>query len=246
MKNLILLVGLLSTSAWAVPMLGRDDFYKTFQCKKQIEEQISRWSGTENWKGRIKPDASLMLLKKTSQLSKWISLEKDQSGETLKLLTPVNQMVVSFDSKCIKRIGVQKVKNYQAKNGFTDANLALLLSKNEKGIIYTWSPGMNHSVKALKDILALGEELKVDVTLLVDPYANVNVVKNLLKKNKISYPISQIKKVSSMELILRDTLMHYPNVQFYKNGRMVDVLIPGRMDKAGYAVPASKYLGIAL
>jgi hypothetical protein len=97
---------------------------------------------------------------------------------------------------------------------FTDDDFHHLLSEHQAGIIYLWSPFMPLSSLGRDEIGPIAEELSVNLTTLLDPYAD---------SCPTADPLMDSQKLMSLGM-----LDHYPAVALYKNGHLIeDVLVLG-------------------
>lgn len=211
-----------------------------FKCFSKMQKLIDQEKPKGDWRRKVNPDMSLSFVRPTKTLSKWIRLERSRELEVFKRQTPYDEMIVTFNRSCEAKMSVRKVANYSLKGGFTDFDLAQLLSSNNKGLILSWSPGMNLSIVAIKNAQAAAKTRKLPLTILLDPYANEKKAQALLEKEGLK-GIS-LQKISSFELISRNVLLHYPNLVMYKQGEITGPLVPGLMNVADYNYLATKYL----
>ncbi len=236
---------LLINLAIAAPSLSLTNLQKQtpeieFKCFKKMQKLINNEKPKGEWRRKVNPDMTLSFVKPTKVLSRWIRLERSGELEIFKRQTPYDEMIVSYNRNCEGKMSARKISNYEMKDGFTDFELATLLSNNQKGLILSWSPGMNLSVEAIKNAQLTAKEKKLPLTILLDPYADLKKAQDLLNKQGLSGVV--MKKISSFELISRNVLLHFPNLVMYKNGEITGPLVPGLMNTADYNFLATKYL----
>ena len=242
-----MILALLITVALANPSLNLSNLDKLqpdgeFKCFQKMQKLIDHEKPKGEWRRKVNPDMSVSFVRPTKTLSRWIRLERSRELEVFKRQSPYDEMIVTFNRTCESKLSVRKIENYSLKGGFTDFELASLLAKNSKGLILSWSPGMNLSVEAIKHAQAAARAKKVPLTVLLDPYANEHKAKELLVKSGLASVA--VKKISSFELISRNVLLHYPNLVMYSNGEMTGPLVPGLLSTAEYSYLTSKYLGV--
>jgi hypothetical protein len=238
-----MLLSLLVSIAFAapsVPLKFKGDPAGEFKCFKQMKDIIKDNSPVGEWRMKVKPDLTPQYLRPTKTLSKWIKLEKNQNEEIVIRETPFDQMIVRFDKNCKRSMSVVKTNYYQTPNGFTDYKLAQTVQKNKSGIIYTWSPNMNLSVEGIKYIQEVAKNKKLSLTIVLDPYANEAKAKKMLTKNGLGK--IQVQKLSSIEMINRNTLLHFPNILMFKDGKMQGPMVPGLLSSHDYSIIIKKYL----
>ncbi len=242
MKFLIVLSFFVSASALAVtaPLVSPKDPAKEFRCWKSMQNALNDAGVIDNWRPKMKPDLTFQYLRPTRQLSRWVVLEKIKNEEFLIRETPVQQMIIRYDQNCTPAVAVRPVKIYDIAGGFNDVRLAQTLSQNKAGIIYAWSPGMGLSFDGIKEVRKVAEKKKLPLTLVMDPYADEKVALKSLAAAGLSDV--KIQKISSLELVNRNTLIHFPNFMMYRDGLIVGPMVPGLVGEKGYTHLVSKYL----
>lgn len=105
---------------------------------------------------------------------------------------------------------------------FRDIDLAELLTKNAKGLIYVWSPQMELSVREVSEL----KDYKLDfpVSVAMDPEGDALAAEKIKKDKRL--PDEYLRRVNSSVLFAADVALHYPAVIFYKNGKILQRL-PG-------------------
>jgi hypothetical protein len=116
------------------------------------------------------------------------------------------------------------------------------MTKEKKGIVLLWSPGMDHSYTAISRLSKLSREFKIPIHYVLDPFADEKLALSGLKTKKLVLPT--IEKNSSLELFYRDASMHYPSFLIYKDGQFISHLIPGLMSEIDYKKTLTRYLGV--
>lgn len=230
---------------WAGPSLNLNSLDKLtpqaeFKCFSHMQKLIDKERPRGEWRRKVNPDMTMSFVRPTSTLSRWIRIERTRELEVFKRQSPYDEMIVTYNRACEAKLSVRKIENYALKGGFTDFELASLLARNTKGLILSWSPGMNLSVEAIKNAQAAARAKKLPLTVLLDPYADINKARALLEKKGLKN--IDMKKISSFELISRNVLLHYPNLVMYKKGEITGPLVPGLLNEADYTFLASKYL----
>lgn len=242
MKYILLISSLFAISALAsqAPLVKPADPSKTFRCWKNMQPALKDAGVTEEWRPKMKPDLTYQYLRPTRQLSRWVILDKQNGEEYLVRETPIQQMILRYDSKCTASIALRPVKSYNIPGGFNDVLLAKTISENKAGLIYAWSPGMGLSFDGIKYLQKVAKEKKLSLTLVMDPYADEKTGKKYLKQAGIKDV--KIQKISSLELINRNTLLHFPNLMMYRDGHIVGPMVPGLVGESGYTHLIKKYL----
>jgi hypothetical protein len=119
---------------------------------------------------------------------------------------------------------------------FTDTDLSVVKNSTKMqkgaGLLYTWSPHMNLSVKGLDEAMQRskgGERLVV----LLDPNCNQELAKKIAKEH--DWNESVLRTNASRVLIKRGFRVHFPSYQFVSRGELRGPLIPGYKSAEGLA-----------
>lgn len=212
---------------------------KDFKCAKEQIELFKSWNDVNRkWIAHPKEDGSLVYLKPTSEMSVWIGLEKRSEQLIFTRLTPQSVYQVTFDKECRKELKILKNEIVDYKkipdNFVTDPKLFSIIAKNKTGLIYHFSPKMNLSIDGVKSIVNISNRLKIPTLILMDQNAanEISSVREMFKKRNIQ--IGEILLSHSLEMYLRRTHIHYPNLILFKNGAIIDEFFPGLSSEAGY------------
>ena len=211
-------------------------------CKKEIEAQIIRWDDSkEVWRSMIDGEGLNYSVRPTSMMSVWLEYKSNVDELYVSKVTPMNVTRVSFDKECNPSLTVLPGILYKSQNpGLDDKGLFEEVQKSQSGLIYTWSPHMSLSIEGVMRIQELAKEMRLPILVLLDPKADLGNAKKILAEKKIEQ--KNLLSVSSMEMVYRRALIHFPNLLVYKNGKIVDGLLPGLSTKAEYAVFIKKQL----
>lgn len=224
---------LLSLSAFAeteLKTIDVDKFIDKNQCHKEIKSLLSEWNASsDKWRAILASEGTLLYNKPTNMLSVWIEFQQKDARTQFSRITPGNITNIVFNEKCEKLLDVVATDKVPKApdNVVDDKKLFSILNKDLTGLVYSWSPHMNLSVKGLKAIQAIAAEQKLPLTVLMDSQSasELELAKKILDKEKIK--LDKILIGSSMELYYRRTNIHYPNLIVFKNGRIVDGMLPG-------------------
>lgn len=214
---------------------------KSFVCWKAMQPLIKRDGVGETWKPKMRADNTFMYTAPTGKLSRWWTLDKEAGYELLVKESPYDRLIVRYSTtkNCTPEVATVPLK--APITGFTDAELARTLKTSQKGgLIYSWSPFMDHSVRGIKTIREVAAKNNLALTIVLDP--NVKEADALKALQKEGITGVKLTKSHSFELRKRNTSMHYPNIVMYKNGRMVGPMVPGIMGQTTYSRVVGKYL----
>jgi len=115
---------------------------------------------------------------------------------------------------------------------FTDGDLEELLARNERGVIYLWSPHMPFSVDGVEAISAAAGARDIEVTILLHPGSDADFSRR--EAERASIPESGLRVVSAAVLVERGMTNHAPSIQLYAEGELVGPVLPGVRSVAGY------------
>lgn len=242
MNSLFTLFFLLSLSLNAAVVKSIGQRLSSFKCQKEISNLNLQWLATKEWRGHPTALGDIQLKRPTQKFAHWMVLEKNQDTETISLINPLQVIKVELNKNCQSKMGVYPHKHYSNPNGFNDLKLMNAMTKEKKGIVLLWSPGMDHSYTAISRLSKLSRELKIPIHYVLDPFADEKLALSGLKTKKLVLPT--IEKNSSLELFYRDASMHYPSFLIYKDGQFISHLIPGLMSEIDYKKTLTRYLGV--
>jgi hypothetical protein len=124
---------------------------------------------------------------------------------------------------------------------FDDAALDDLIKTKKNGIIFIWSPHMALSLKAVPELNAAAAELGQPVTYVMDPMADQEAAKAGAKAQKLDD--SSMRRVDSMELAMRNALVHFPTLIVYRDGKICDTFQRGYRTAEKYRAIITKIFG---
>ena len=238
---LSLLLVLMSTRAFAALPNARKIAHpeKGFQCWKQMQPQFKLDGIGGGWRAKLKPDGKFMQAAPSKLIGRWWFLDKHEGKEILVRETTYERLIVRYNPQnCQAEFATLPLKAVEG--GFTDAELTRTVYQNPKGLIYTWSPGMQLSVEGLKAIKEAAQTAKLPLTILLDPRADVAQAKAALQRAGLT-DVS-LQAMNSYELRNRNVLMHFPNLSMYRDGRVLNEMVPGLLGSGNYQAVIKKYL----
>lgn len=110
---------------------------------------------------------------------------------------------------------------------FSDSTLKGLLGSKKSGIIYVWSPSMVYSTKFFGKLQKAAREAHLDFIPVVDKRTPRKVLAELQARHGHSFLKS--KRLTSVELEMRNVEMHFPSSVVYSNGKLAPFNIIGVM-----------------
>jgi hypothetical protein len=110
-------------------------------------------------------------------------------------------------------------------NAFSDEALRQVVRKNEKGVIFSWSPHMPLSIKAYFDLQTAAGRLGLKVFPVLDADADPVSSIEVVKKHQIE--TSALRRMQSIELYQRGMAIHFPSILVFSGGKIRGDIIPG-------------------
>ncbi len=211
------------------------------KCKEQVEARLKSWGYFDNWRKRLDQDTNFFYWSPTKDIGTWIKIKKEKF---ILQISKVNSSISINNffnlNNCSQRVSYEK--GIKVKKGdFSDSNLLKLAKEKKNMVFYMWSPHMPYSVRGLKELFEYSKKSKeFEFIFLLDPNANTKFAKKILKKNKL--PVIFATKFYSLELKVRNALLHYPGVIFMKNGTFVSDVIPGLKSTNEYIKLARRFI----
>lgn len=179
-------------------------------------------------------------------VGEWVELHQTK-GKVPEIIWLKNQKFsrVSFNSTCEALIKdepypwyLEKIYNTKTSDDWSDADLIKVLSLNEKGIIYFWSPKFSYSVFDLPRVEGLAKALGYTFIPVVDPRASTEEIlgaldvlnqKNIKKNNRNLASKYSINRNVSMDIFMRNGFNHFPVTFVFNNKKIHPRFITGVM-----------------
>ena len=195
------------------------------RCKEAALSALAKAKVTGAWTRQVDPAPDAFSYRSaTLDFGTWVEFHAARTGApTLVVVSDKAVTMMEWDaSSCVEKASTgpgfgADIRSQRGQIFFTDADLAKLLATKKSGIIYTWSPGMVYSAKYADDFKAVARKMGVEFQVLMDPYptnANVTAAKNTFGK------VPSERRLVSVELYMRNALVHAPSTFVYGNGRL--------------------------
>jgi hypothetical protein len=199
-------------------------------CRERVQKLIAEWGVTKKWRGNLDPQG-FQSISPTQKLGVWASLLVKEKSVELIRYSPSENLTENIQGQdCVSTLTITK-KTTQKENSFafTDEKFRKLLLESAEqktsGLIYVWSPHMNWSKRGAEEIKKVAEEMKLKLTLLVDPDISEKEMTLLNQKDPM------MMTLQSQELFFRGVRNHYPTFVYYSNGTLKPYV------KTGYDKP---------
>ncbi len=205
-------------------------------CKDAVLTEIMAEGSLNHWIPQAPTeDSSAVYRTPTKNFGKWLELAIPLAGRpTLYVTTTLRTQVTRFDAKCTKQISLEKGMDFSVRQKdstakwFDDDSLAEQMKKSKTGLIYVWSPEMNHSAKYFKLFRDVAKKMKISFIPILDPRTASVEVDRIAKV--FGTPNENIK-LNSIELYMRNITIHYPSSVVFHHGKLDENLIVGVMEK---------------
>lgn len=232
--RLLLALSLFALTSSAAKIGTIKKHINSYACFKKVENVSKKWGMKGEWKLYIGANGDLGLKRPTRKISHWINVEKTGDLEVASLIDPIRVQQALFDpnKNCSVKFRSFKHGQYSDPSGMNDARLISTMAENRNGIILMWSPGMGHSFTAMERLKKLAKKKDLHLSFVMDPFASIDNAKKRLKEKKLE--IKDILPLSSLELMQREAMMHYPAFFVYKDGQIVGNIVPGLMTEDKY------------
>lgn len=200
----------------------------SFACKKQVEAKLQKFFPKDQpqWRKVLGPAYDVTAFRSpTENVGEWIEMHvPDKGTPDFTFVSAKANVYHSWNAKNCKAKEVKEKgftfftpeKNPQGEL-FTDKSLANLLAGNKKGLIYIWSPRMVYSVTEFRNFRDVAKKKGWEFIALLDPQVSDSDAKAAASKYQLEY---QGRRLASVDLYMREGLLHYPSVYVYNNGKL--------------------------
>ena len=213
------------------------------KCSPQIEKLLVRFDFAPDAKWK-KTDSTSYANKaykiQSKKIGYWIVFETHKDGVNLVTYESSTKHFYKFKNKNCKpsQETTAQFKLYDEKKDskskpFTDQDLAEIVGKNKKGLIYMWSPKMVYSVVLFEQYAELAKKNKFEFIPVLandvsfdEAEAALKTIKEKFTDRKLA-SIESLLKLASVDLYMRDATLHYPTVIVYNNGKIQSKRIVG-------------------
>jgi len=172
----------------------------------------------------------------TSRIGVWLEIRRLVTGEIeTARLTPEGQTLVRWNPKTCARETAEIPSNYDVTRmaeNFGDSDLRQLVKAYDRGIVYTWSPHMPLSIKALRLLRIAAAKFGMTVFPVLDPDADRNAAEYAVKR--AGWDVSALRRIESIELFERGMAIHFPSALVFAGGKIRGEIIPGAKEELLY------------
>ncbi|MEO5667176.1 MAG: hypothetical protein ABIR96_03880 [Bdellovibrionota bacterium] len=228
-------------------ILKTDELLAAARCSTDVAHVLDHWGAIGKWKlSNVDMDGAHVYRGRTSWSGVWIEARRYANDEVTAFRITNNSLTTATwrNANCTPslRVDTSTQKKNFAYGRFSDHDLDTLLKQGGKGMIYIWSPHMNLSMIGLKEAVAIAKELKIHIEVMVDGSADPRALKDALQSQHIDARYFQA--VDSLDILMRHTTLHYPSLLLFKDGEVLDFMLPGYEAKAPLMEIVSSRLGM--
>lgn len=210
-----------------------EDRLSAHRCKSQILRELDAWEQKRGWvRGVSEYDGVESFRTPTREIGRWIEADFYPSGVVAAYrITPLSHWKTTFTPQGERSCSVarkrmpQPLDQSRMRRNFSDADVKRLLERGRKGVILAWSPHMPLSVMAIAKAKAAADRLGVKFTAVLDPKAQGTLADAFLRRDRLDS--RYLKRIESVELIMRGMHNHYPSLIVYGGGQIKAGLLPG-------------------
>ena len=215
-------------------------------CDNQLVENFLIDQSAIRDEAFIAPDlknSGLVFRFPTNEIGKWVLVKIGEDETELISISQQKIEIATIDQECAWRTEIHTGLMNTGPTDFTDTDLAALLSRNERGIIYLWSPHMQLSLDGVRELNNLSEEFAVPLLVLLDPNADIGFAASAARRAEIGK--TPLRRVNSLELYFRNFTIHAPTLITYANGEITGPAAPGYRSPEHYRMMITKWLNTA-
>lgn len=246
--KLLLTLGTLFTTAWAASAGAAlpEEVPSPGPCSAALESTLKSTGATGGWIRQVDPEPRVTAFRSpTRKLGSWTELRSAPGLLVLRVIDAKRTRSYRFvrsGSGCKRTLTESATPHHPglATEGFTDQDLARLLGRKSKALIYVWSPRMVYSLTFLDIFRQTAAKKGLQFIALMDPRVETKVATLAAAKAGMSlmnpksermlaseaYPDNTLK-LASFELFMRNPTIHFPTSFVISDGQIAAMRILG-------------------
>lgn len=205
----------------------------TAACRAEVTQQLSAWGAMAPARPQPPDGGTTTRHWPTPTLGVWIVERSGDEGPGLLRVSPTGAVAVEWSADCVPTTRERARPTAVAGPRFSDADLATLLAAHQRGVVYVWSPHMPLSVDAVEALRVAAGARAVHVTVVLARGMDRAFAERTAAAH--GWPADTLRVVDSLELELRDVLVHAPAVLAYGGGAIRGSAFPGAHTAEEYA-----------
>jgi hypothetical protein len=234
-RGLALLVAFSASGAQALEAPSLKDAV----CGKQAQRLAKKWGISGKWRGSAPDmDGGTSFRSPTRDFGAWVVARWLPGGRVqLSRHSPGSLLQASWvggPKDCVPMLQTSTPPLFarEAAGSWTDARLEKVVKTGHRGFVYLWSPHMPYSVRGLEELPALKKKLGSDaeIVVMLDPAAHQADAEATMREYK--FPRAYLSRFNSMELYMRDALIHAPSLLPFAGKKLGSKLLPGYLNAA--------------
>lgn len=238
----LLMIGFLSFSALRSQAATHEQLgLQGLPCSEKALTLLQEWGAQDQWLQKFSEDpGEKRFHAPTATLGKWVQVKKTANKDLIfSQFSENSSLNVKFDSQCKTVADVQTFKKSpltEKKIGgislLQDSRIEGLLQSQKAMVFFLWSPHMQISVEALREVKAACQKGGVSLYAVVEPGANPSSIKYIAQK--LAIPLKHVFYLNSFDLTLRGFRLHFPSLIVAHKGRFTSPVRRGHEDSATY------------
>ena len=189
------------------------------QCADAVAAQRRDWGAASAAipQPSIAPDDRLQHWP-TAALGVWLVERTTGTESTLTRVSPDGMVRVRWSSTCTPTRD-ERPRVPATQPAFTDRDLAALLDRRTRGVLYLWSPHMPLSVDGYAELRRAADAKRLEVVALLDPQSDRGFAAASVTEGRL--PPAALTVADSVELQFRELPLHAPAIVAFRDGRLV-------------------------
>lgn len=191
-------------------------------CADAAAHSLQQWHSLSDWNRRPRAiGGPLVFTSPTSQIGVWTEVHLSRYDELEVLRVDAGStLTVRFGSDCATELeATTRETTSPDPHVLTDADLADLLREHQAGVVFVWSPHMPLSPLSLLQMREAAKRRDLPVFGVLDPFANEQAAHEAAEEHDL--PEDDLRRLQSLELIMRNMTVHYPSAYVFRDGRLI-------------------------
>jgi hypothetical protein len=207
--------------------------FKAATCGAQAEALARKWGAQDSWRASAPDlDGATSFRAPSRDFGAWIVARWLPNGQIEMNRVSTGSLVrarwLGAAKTCVPTLqtSVPKAFTDRSADSWTDERLATLIQQGKRGFVYVWSPHMPYSVKGLRELPAMRKRLGgAEIVVMLDPAARQAAAEQTIRKH--AFPKVYMARFNSIELYMRDALVHAPALLPFAGKKLGSRLLPG-------------------
>jgi hypothetical protein len=205
---------------------------KSAVCGAQADRLARKWGAIGKWRTSAPDmDGAAAFRAPTKDFGAWVVARWLPDGHVQLSRHSLGSMLraswVGGPKDCVPLLQTATPRTFAklSADSWTDARLGEVVDTGKKGFVYLWSPHMPYSIKGLNELPQLKKKLGAEIVVMLDPAAHERDAVAVVRQYK--FPKEYLARFNSMELYMRDALIHAPSMLPFGSKKLGTRLLPG-------------------